>query len=176
MLEETLESPLDCKEIQPVHPKGDQSWTFIRRTDAAVEAPVLWPHDAKSQLIGKDPDAGEDWRQEENWATENEVVEWYHWLNRDEFKQALGVGEGQEILVCCRPWGRKESDTTEQLNNSKEEKLWRIITTSIKCDVMGEMHMKEERGVKVIKTWSSSFLWCDRQLILRYWACETNQL
>ena len=104
----TLESPLGCREIQPVHPKGDQSWVFIGRTDA--EAPILWPPDVKSWVIGKDPDGGKDWRQEEKGMTENEMVGWYHWLNRHEFEQSPGDGEGQGSLVCCSPWGGKESD------------------------------------------------------------------
>ena len=116
VLEETLESPLDCKEIQPVHPKGDQSWVFIGKTDVEPETPILWPPDAKSWLIGKDPDAGKDWRQEEKGMTEDEMVGWHHWLNGREFEQAPGVGDGQRSLVCCSPWGRKESDMTERLN------------------------------------------------------------
>ena len=103
----TLESPLDCKVIQPVRPKGSQSWIFIGRTDAEAEAPILWPPDAKNWLIGKDPDSGKDWRQEEKGMTENEMVEWYHWLDGHEFEQALGVGDGQGSLVCCSPWGQK---------------------------------------------------------------------
>ena len=113
VLEKTLESPLDCKEIQLVHPKGDQSWVFIGRTDAEAETPILWPPDAKSWLIWNDPDVGKDWRQEEKGTTEDEMVGWHQWLNGDEF-EALGVGQGG--LVCCGPWGRKELDTTEQLN------------------------------------------------------------
>ena len=116
VLEKTLENPLDCKEIQPVHPKGDQSWIFIGRIDVAAETPILWPPDAKSWLIGKDPDAGKDWRQEEKGMTEDEMVGWHHWLDGHEFEQALGVGDGQGTLVCCTPWGRKESDTTEWVN------------------------------------------------------------
>ena len=113
VLEKTLESPLDCKEIQPVHPTGDQSWIFIGRTDAEAETPILWPPDAKNWLIWKDPDAGNDWRQEEKGMTEDEMVGWHHWLDGYEFEQALGVAERQGSLVCCSPWGRKESDTTE---------------------------------------------------------------
>ena len=118
VLEKTLESPLDSK-IKPVHPKGDQSWVFIGRTDdeAEAEAPILWPLDAKSWLIGKDPDAGKDWGQEDKGAAENKMVGWHHWLNGHEFEQTLGDGEGQESLVCCSPWGHKELDMTEQLNN-----------------------------------------------------------
>ena len=110
----TLESPLDCKEIQPVHPKGNQSWIFIGGTDAEAETPIHWPPDVKNWLIGNDPDAGEDWRQDEK-GTEDEIVGWHHWLNKHEFEQASGVG-GQGSLLCCSPWGCKESDMTEQLN------------------------------------------------------------
>ena len=102
VLEKTLESPLDCKEIHPVHPKGDQSWIFIGRNDVEAETPILWPPDAKNWLIGKDPDAGKDWRQEEN-----EMIEWHHWLNGHEFEQALGVGDGQGSLACYSPQGRR---------------------------------------------------------------------
>ena len=115
VLEKTLENPLDCKEIQPVHPKGDQSWVFIGKTDVEAETPILRPPDAKSWLIGKDPDAGKDWRQEKG-MTENETFGRHHWLDGHEFEQAPGVGNGQGSLVCCSPWGCKESDTTEWLN------------------------------------------------------------
>ena len=107
-----LESPFDSKEIQPVNPKGNHPWIFIRRTDAEAEAPILWPPDAKSWLIGKDPDAGKDWNQEEKAATEDEMVGWHHQLNGHELEQALGVGDGQGRLVCCSPWGCKESNST----------------------------------------------------------------
>ena len=114
VLEKTLESPLDCKEIPPVHPKGNDPWIFIGRTDA--DAPIPWPPDAKNWLIGKDPDAGKDWRQEEKGTTEDEMVGWHHRLNGHEFEQAPGVGDGQESLACSSPWGHKESDMTERLN------------------------------------------------------------
>jgi len=106
VLEKTLESPLDCKEIKPVHPKGDQSWVFIGRTDVEAETPILWPPDAKSWLIEKDPDAGKDWGQEKG-TTEDEIVGWHHWLDGHEFEQALGVGDGQGSLVCCSLWGHR---------------------------------------------------------------------
>ena len=115
-LEKTLESPLDCKEIKTVHPKGDQSWIFIGRADAEAETLILWPPDAKNWLIEKDPDAGKDWRQEKNGMTEDEMVGWYHRLNGDEFEQTPGIGDGHRSLACCSPWGRKESDMTEELN------------------------------------------------------------
>ena len=110
---------LDCKEIQSVHPKGNQSWIFIGRTDAEYEAPTLWPLNVKDWLIRKDSDAGKDWRQEENGTTEGEMVGWHHWLDGHEFEQALGVGDGQGSLACCSPWGHKESDMTERLKNNK---------------------------------------------------------
>ena len=113
VLEKTLGSPLDCKEIQPVNPKGNQSWIFIERTDAEAEAPIA---DAKNWLIGKDPDAGKDWRQEEKGTTEDEMVGWHHRLNRHEFEHNLGAGYRQGSLVLCSPQGFKESDTTEWLN------------------------------------------------------------
>ena len=114
VLEKTLESPLDCKEIQPVNPKRNQSWIFIGKTDAEAESPILWPPDVESWVTGKDPDAGKDWRQEKG-MTEDEMVRRHHWLAH-KFEQALGVGDGQGSLACCSPWGCKESDTTEQLN------------------------------------------------------------
>ena len=116
VLEKTLEGPLDYKEIKPGNPKGNQSWIFICRTDAEAEAPIFWPPDAKNWLSGKDPDAGNDWRQEEKGMTEDEMVGWHHQLDGHEFEQALGVGERQGNLACFSPWGRKESDTTERLN------------------------------------------------------------
>ena len=115
VLEKTLESPLDCK-IKPVNPKGNQLWIFIGRTDAEAEAPILWLPDAKNQLIGKDPDAGRDPGQEEKGPAEHNMIGWHHQLNGHEFEQALRDSEGQGSLVCCSPWGFKESDMTEQLS------------------------------------------------------------
>ena len=108
VLKKTLESPLYCREIQPVHPKGGQSWVFVGRTDAEAETPILWPPDVKNWLICKDPDAGKDWRQEEKGTTEDEMFGWHHWLRGHEFEQALGVGNGQGSLACCSPWDYKE--------------------------------------------------------------------
>ena len=104
VLEKTLESPLDCKETQPVNPKGNQFWIFIGTTDAEAETPILWPPDAKSWLIWKDPDAGKDWRWEEKGTAEDEMVGWHHQLNGHEFEQILGVGDVQGGLACCSPW------------------------------------------------------------------------
>ena len=114
VLEKTIESPLDCKAIKPVSPKGSQPWIFVGRTGAKAEAPILWPPDAKSRLTGKDPDAGKDWRQEEKGMTEEEMVGRHHRLNGHEFEQTLGV-DGHGSHACCSPWGHKESDMTEQL-------------------------------------------------------------
>ena len=115
VLEKTLESPLDCKEIQPVHSKGHQSWLFIGRIDAEAETPILWPPHVKTWLIWKDPDAGKDWGQEEKEMTEDEMAEWHHWLDGHESEWTPGVGDGQGALACCGPWGHKEADTTEWL-------------------------------------------------------------
>ena len=135
VLEKTLESPLYCKEIKPVHPTGNQRWIFIGRTDA--EALILWPPDVKSQLIGKDPDAAKDWRQEEKGTTEDEMVGWHHRLNGYEFEQVPGDGEGQGSLACCGPWGYKESDMTEQLNNNNYETL-----QALKCFLLKKKEKK----------------------------------
>ena len=115
VLEKTLESPLDCKEIHPVHSEWDQPWDFFGRNDAKAETPVLWPPHAKSWLIGKDSDAERDWGQEEKGTTEDGMAEWHHWLDGRESGWTPGVGDGQGGLVCCSSWGRKESDTIEQL-------------------------------------------------------------
>ena len=116
VLERILESPLDCKEIQSVQPKGNRSWIFIGRTDAEAETPILWPPDVKNWLIWKDSDSGKDWRREEKGTTEDEMVGWHHQLDRHEFEQAPRVGDGQGSLVCCSPWGHKDSDMTEPVN------------------------------------------------------------
>ena len=116
VLEKTLESPLDCKEIQPVHSKGDQPWNFFGRNDTKAETPILWPPHVKSWLTGKNSDAGRDWGQEEKGTTEDEMAGWHHQLNGCEFEWTPGDGDGQGGLACCSSWGCKESDMTEQLN------------------------------------------------------------
>ena len=116
VLEKTLESPLDCKEIQPVHPRLNQSGLFIGRTNVEAETPILWPPDANSWLIGKDSASGKDWRQEEKGTTEDEMVGWHHLLNGHWFGWTLGVGDRQGRLVCCGSWGCNEWDMTERLN------------------------------------------------------------
>ena len=116
VLEKTLESPLDCKDTQPVNPEENQYWIFIGRTNAEADTPILCPPDVKNWLIGKGPDAGKDWRWERKGMTEDEMVGCHHRLNGHEFEQAPGVSDGQGSLVCCSPWGCKESDTTEWLS------------------------------------------------------------
>ena len=127
LLEKTLESPLGCKEIQPVHSKGDQSWVFIGKTDVEAETPILWPPHVKSWLIGKDPDAGRDWGQEEKGMTEDEMAGWHHWLDRRESKWTPGVGDGQGGLACCDSWGCKGLDTTKRQLNWTESHWIDII-------------------------------------------------
>ena len=107
---------MDGKEIQPVHPKGNQSWIFIGRSDVEAETPILWPPHAKNWLIGKDPDAGKDWRWKEKGMTEDEMVGWHHWCDGHEFEEALGIGDGQGDLEFCSSWGLNELDMTEQRN------------------------------------------------------------
>ena len=165
VLEKTLESPLDCKEIKPVHPKGNQSWIFIGRADAEAETPVLWPPDAKSWLIWKDPDAGKDWGQEEKGMTEDEMVWWHHGLNGHEFGESLGVGDGQGG---CSPWGRKESDTTEQVNWTQD---WATeLNSRPACSQVAffslSIHMAEEfsrasfkrPNMRALPSWPNHFL------------------
>ena len=127
VLEKTLESILDCKEIQPVNPKGNQPWIFIGKTDAEVETPILWPPDVKNWLIGKDPDTGNDWKQEEKGTTEDEMVGWHHWRYGHEFEQAPGVGDGQGSLACCSSWDHKKLDMAEQLNLIKLKALVVVV-------------------------------------------------
>ena len=131
VLDKTLKSPLGSKEMQPVHPQGNQYWMFIGRTDAEAETPVHWPPDARSQLIKKVPDTQKDWRQEEKGMTENEMLGWHHRLNGHEFEQAPGDGEGQGGLVCCSPWGPKELDMTEWWTTTLEN--WRPLPKLIIC-------------------------------------------
>ena len=120
VLEKTLESPLDSKTIKSVHPKGNQSWIFIGRTDAEAETPTLWLPHVKSWLIGKDSDAGRDWGQEEKGTTEDEMAGWHHRLSGHEFEWTGGFGDGQGGLACCDSWGHEELDTTERLNWTEE--------------------------------------------------------
>ena len=126
-LDKIHDCPLDSKEIKAVNPKWNEPWIFTGRTDAEAEAPILWPLDVKSWLIGEDPDAGKDWRQEEKAETEDEMVGWHHRLNGHEIGQTLGDGEGQRDLVCYSPWGckvRHDWATEQQLHYSRQSKMW----------------------------------------------------
>jgi len=141
VLEKTLESPLDCKEIQPVHSKGDQPCVFFGRNDAKAETPVVWPPHVKSWLIGIDSDAGRDWGQEEKGTTEDEMAGWHHWLDGRKFEWTPGVGDWQEGLACCDSWGRKESDMTEQPNWTEQliVKLLKMDSTTPPCIIKGKV-------------------------------------
>ena len=137
MLETTFQSRLDCKEVQPVHSKGDQSWVFFGRNDAEAETPVLWPPHAKSWLIGKDSNAGRDWGQEEKGTTEDEMAGWHHRLDGSEFEWTLGAGDGQGGLVCCSPWGRRVGhDWATELN-------WTDTSYKLKCQPFQNSFMYE---------------------------------
>ena len=141
VLEKTLESPLNSKEIKPNKPKEYQAWKFIGRMDTAAEAPILWLPDAKSKIIGKDPDSGKDWGQEEKGATEDEMVGWHHQLNGHKFEQTLGDNEKQVSLVCCSPWGPRESDKTEWLNNNTLKKIFKINKEYIGLTLSPKTHI-----------------------------------
>ena len=164
MLEKTLESPFDCKEVKPVNPKGSQSWIFIGRTDA--EASIIWPPDVKNWLIGKDPDAGRDWRQEEKETTEDEMVGWHHRLNGCEFGWTLGVGDGQGSLVCCNSWDHKESDMTERLNWTELMQGWLNIKKIIHWNIHSIHHTNFLKKIYAVlsmdteKTWQNSTFIC----------------
>ena len=123
VLEETLESTLDCKEIQPVKSQGNQSWIFIGRTDSEAKTPIVWPPDVKNWLTWKDPDAGKDWRQVEKGMTEDEMVGWHHWLDGHEFEQVPRAGGGQGSLVCRSPRGHKELDTLSDWTDSNRHEV-----------------------------------------------------
>ena len=146
VLEKSLESPLDCKEIKPVNPKGNQAWIFIGRTDAEAETPILWPPDVKNWLTGKDPDAGKVGRQEKEETIEDETVGWHHRLDGYELELAQacsqpGVGCGQGRLICCHPWGHKKLDMTEQMN-------WTEVTSSGSSSEGTDFYFLMEEAVK----------------------------
>ena len=143
---------LYCKEIQPVHSKGDQSWVFFGRTGAKAEIPILWPPHVKSWLIGKDSDAGRDWGQEEKGTTEDEMAGWHHQLNGHEFEWTPGVGDGQGGLACCDSWGRKESNTTEQLNWTELADAGKSGRRSLD---LKELQRAEERDPIIIACWET---------------------
>ena len=165
VLEKTLESPLDCKEIQPVHSEGERSWVFIGRNDAEAETPILWPPDAKSSLIGKDSDAGRDWGQEEKGTTEDEMVGWHHRLDGREFEWTLGVGDGQGGLACCDSQGRKESDTTERLNWNELNFYEHTKPSAVERSLSHDTHMGQK--ARTSKENTRSNCWAIFSLILQ---------
>ena len=155
MLEKTLESPLDYKEIQPINPKGNQSWIFTGRTDSGAEAPIFWPLDMKNWLTGKDPEVRKDWRQEEKGTTEDKMVGWHHRLGGHEFEQVLGVGVRQGSLACCSPWDCKE---WIWLSN------WNELIQSTSCEMLGWMkHEPESRLSGKISTTSNGRKWRSKE-------------
>ena len=128
VLEKTLECPLDSKETQPVHPKGDQTWVFIGRTDAEAETLIVLPPHVKNWLIGKDPNAGRDWGQEEKGTTQDEMAGWHYWLDGHEFEWTLGADDGQWGLMCCDSWGCKDSNKNEWLKWTETESyLYKLL-------------------------------------------------
>ena len=153
-----LENSLDFKEIKPVNPKGNQSWIFIRRTDAEAEAPILWSPDVKSWLIRKDPDAGKDWGQEEKGTTEDKMVGWHLQFSGHEFEQTVGYSEGQGSLACCSPWGRKELDMTEQLNSNHTPTTIKLKKNPILTSSSGDSYFMLTGNVVWTITWVSCFI------------------
>ena len=196
VLEKTLESPLDCKEIQPVHSKGDQPWDFFGRTDAKAETPVLWPPHAKSWLTGKDSDAGRDWGQEEKGMTEDEMVGWHHGLDGRESEWTAGDGDGQGGLACCDSWGHKESDMTgwlnwtEQLLGRKDITNLDSILKSRDITLPTKVHLVKAMVFPVVmygcESWTikkaerrriDAFeLWCWRRLLRVSWTIRRSNL
>ena len=165
VLEKTLESPLDCKEIQPVNPKGNLSWILIGRTDAEAEAPILWSPDMKNWLTGKDHDTGKDWRQEEKGMTEDEMVGWHHWLDGHEFEQAPALGDEQGGLVCCSPWGCKELDMIERLNWTEFwlQASYRMLGACGQGSQLGGVWVHPGRKRWRVSGWEQRRLWMQPQ-------------
>ena len=170
MVLKTPESPLDCKETQPVHPKGDQSGIFIGRTDAEAETPILWPPDAKSWLIGKDPDVGKDWRQEEKGTTEDETVGWHRRLSGHGFEWTPAVGDGQGGLACCSPLGHKESDTADGLNCTEEWSSLRHLTRKTPED-WGSPGLRRPQ-----RCWHGARVRCREKGVLSGLCCDATAL
>ena len=152
VLEKTLENPLDCKEIQPIHSEGDQPWDFFGRNDAKAETLTLCPPHAKSWLIGKDSDAGRDWGQEEKGTPEDEMSGWHHWLDGHEFEWTPGVGDGQGGLACCDSWGRKESDTIERL-------IWSDLIWCFIWLLLNYFSLRFRFGINSFHWFSSLHIW-----------------
>ena len=161
VLEKILESPLDCKEIQPVYPRRNQSWIFIGRIDAKAETPIPWPPDVKNWLTGKDPDAGKDWMWEDKGTTDDEMVGWHHLLDGHKFEQALGVDNEQGSLACCSPWGHRESDMTERLNSTE---LTELETINI---LLKSYDYQKQLSVFKYQKWDRNYIWWG--IILTYY-------
>ena len=159
VLEKTLESPLDCKKIQPVHSEGDQPWDFFGRNGAKAETPVLWPPNVKSWLIGKYSDTGRDWGQEEKGTTEDEMAGWHHWLDACESEWTPGIGDGQGGLARCDSWGRKESDTTERLNWTELNMFTATIMKSVLHFISFSPNLFS-RPICTHKQWQREFFVC----------------
>ena len=159
MLEKSLESPLYCKEIQPVNAKGNQSWIFTGMTDAEAETLILWPPNMNKWLIGKDPGAGKDWRQEKG-MTEDEMVGWYHWLDGHKFDKAPRIGDGQGTLACCSRWGRKELDMTDRLNWLTDIVQDLSASSKINCNTHTHKHKNKSAD---IKSAFCCFIWREQQ-------------
>ena len=171
VLKKTLESHLNFKEIKPVNLRRNHSWIFIGRTDVDADDPVLWPPDAKYCFLRKDPDAGQDWRQEEKGMTEDEIVVWHHRLDGYEFEQASGVGYQQGSLACCRPWGCKESDMTEQLKWTE----YPLTSSKHNCFIFLAIIVPANETVEIInmtsfchKICNSLWWWLWKWKILKY--------
>ena len=175
--EDSWESPLDCKEIQPVHSEGDQPWDFFGRNDAKAETLVLWPPHVKSWLIGKKSDAGRDWGQEEKGTTEDEMTGWHHWLDGRESEWTPAVGDGQGGLVCCDSWGCKESDMTERLNWSLHEvnyKIWTEFHTNLYSNTENLRLLLSPWGTRRFDLWLSPIYFMRRDsclAIVCIWFC-----
>ena len=172
LLEKTLESPLYCKEIQPVHPKGDQSWVFIGRTDVEAETPILWPPHVKSWLIWKDCDAGKDWGQEEKGTTEDEMVGWHHQLNGHGFGWTPAVGDGQGGLAWHGSLGRKELDTTEWLNWTEFSFINKTKKDSKKIFLAERVWIIKDWKALLYKEWS---LWPTVSTVIELWSFSWTQ-
>ena len=178
VLEKTLENPLNLKEIQPVHAKGDQSWVFIGGTDVEAETPILWPPDMKSWLIWEDPDAGKDWGQEEKRMTEDEMVGWHHQLNGQGFGWTSGVGDGQRGLVCWSSWGCKESDMTERMNwNWKLNWCWERLRAGGEGEDRGwDFWMASPTQWTWVWVNPGSWWWTGRPGVLRFMGSQSQIL
>ena len=177
VLEKTPECSLNIKKIKLVNPKGNQSWIYIGRTDAETETSILWPPEEKNWLIGKYPDSGKDWSQEEKGTTEDEMVGWHHWLDGYEFEQALRIGDGQGSLACCISWGSKELDTTEWLNwtesiCSKMVKNYNWKASSFRVELMVKCFLNQLDNVKTHYDHVSQKQYTENGMMFLWHSCQ----